>query len=94
MRREDIDYITPQTAFSRSLLVALGYKVHFKRRGKTHMEDQFEIRLDGKHIPHWNEKKKQNVPYVQRKFFFDFARRRHGSLRLAPLERRIEGYID
>lgn len=93
-RREDIDYVTPATAHSLSLLVALGYDVERVKTGQTKDDDVFRIYYKGKHVPFYNKKKKAKVPDVKRTQIYQFARNRHDNLRQAPLERKILYCVD
>jgi len=93
-RRIDIDYVTPATAHSLSLLYALGYEVEKVKEGDTKDDDMFMVYYKGKHIPFYNKKKHEKVPKVKRTQIYQFARNRHDNLRQAPLERKILYCID
>ena len=94
MRREDIDYVSPATKHSVSLLVALGYEVEPRRRCKNTMDDTFYITEEGVHIPCHDEVKNEDVPLLRRRDFFRFACSRHDTLRRCKRERKIDGYVD
>lgn len=96
MRREDKDYVSPNTRYRKSFLVALGYSVERVAKGRTSLKDLFLIKDNGTHIPLVRSRggKKQNVPYVSRADFFAFARQHHKSLRQCEAERKIEYAVD
>ncbi len=91
-RKQEIDHITPQTRYSQSFLVSLGYKLELVSKGDTRDKDVFMVTIDGVHVPF--RKKKGAVPYIKRDDFYSFARGRHKALRLAPLGRKIAYCID
>lgn len=92
MRREEVDYVTPQTMYSGSLLKALGYVVIPYRKGSDRMEDSFQIFLDGLRVP--VIKKGKKLFHIKRKDFFEFAKQNHKALRSAPLKRKIAYCIE
>ena len=97
MRREEIDYVSSNTIYRTSFLIALGYELEKIATSRKDQDELFYVMMDGKKMSF--EKKKQNgstvsVSQIRRGDFFKFAEQRHASLRKMKAERKIEYPID